>query len=686
MKQTILSALRRQSRTLLRAVPVVTLLWQTVPADAANGSGQTADLLQIPLEQLLEIEVEKVYSASRFEQDVTEAPASVSVVTADDIRKAGYRTLAEILNSVRGFHTSNDRNYSYLGVRGFSRPGDYNTRVLLMIDGHRLNDNIYDQAQIGSEFPLDIDLIDRIEIVRGPGSSLYGTSAFFSVINVITRPDWQQPTAEAAGSYGSHDASRVRLTLGSNLPAGAAALISGTFFTTNGERTIYYKEYDDPATSNGTARNVDDDRSYSLFSRFSWQDFTLQALLAKREKTVPTGAYDTVFNSSDNRTIDERRYLDLKYQRKVDATLELLARLTYDSYEYDGTYIYDYSADGGPSRVVNRDRVNGTWWGGELQATKTLFASHIVTFGGEWRDSLRQEQRNFGEEPPFTYLDDDRRSYTVGLYLQDSWKILDTLHLTLGVRYDYNDSGDDSVSPRAALVYSPWEKTAFKLLYGSAFRAPNAYELYYDDGGLSTKANPDLKPEKIRTFEGVYEQYLGEHLRSSLSGFYYRTKDLITLAYDPGSDLSSFQNIDETEAYGGGAEIEGRWAGELTGRLSYTYQETRNLDSGKVLSNAPRQLLKGSLTVPLMPKQLLSTIEVLYTGSRHNEPGRSGAGGYTITNLTLFSRNLLPGLELSASVYNLFDKNYDDIGGAEHRQDLLSQEGRSYRAKLTYRF
>lgn len=113
-----------QRQALLRAALLLVLLWQAVPAGAASPSEQADDLLQAPLEQLLEIEVEKVYSASRFEQDVTEAPASVSIITSDDIKKSGYRTLAEILNGVRGFYTSNDRNYSYLGVRGFSRPGD----------------------------------------------------------------------------------------------------------------------------------------------------------------------------------------------------------------------------------------------------------------------------------------------------------------------------------------------------------------------------------------------------------------------------------------------------------------------------------------------------------------------------------------------------------------------------------
>ena len=110
-----------------------------------------------------------------------------------------------MLRSVRGFYVTYDRNYSYLGVRGFSRPGDYNARVLLLVDGHRLNDNVFGSALIGSEFPLDVELIERVEIIRGPSSSLYGTSAFFAVINVITRDTPQVRGTEIAGALGSFD-------------------------------------------------------------------------------------------------------------------------------------------------------------------------------------------------------------------------------------------------------------------------------------------------------------------------------------------------------------------------------------------------------------------------------------------------------------------------------------------------
>ena len=129
----------------------------------------------------------QVYSASKSVQSVSDAPASVTVVTADEIQKYGYRTLADILRDVRGFYVTYDRDYSYVGVRGFGRLGDWNSHILLLVDGHRINDNVLGQAMIGTEFPVDVDLIERVEIVRGPSSSLYGAEAFLAVINVITR-------------------------------------------------------------------------------------------------------------------------------------------------------------------------------------------------------------------------------------------------------------------------------------------------------------------------------------------------------------------------------------------------------------------------------------------------------------------------------------------------------------------
>jgi len=176
------------------------------------------DMADLPLEQLMQLQVT---TASRYAQTALEAPATVSVVTADDIRLFGYRNLSEVLGSMRGLHVSYDRTYHYLGTRGFATPGDYNTRVLLLVNGVRFNDNLYDQATIGTDFPIDLDLVDRVEFVPGPGSAVYGANAFFGVINVITRDGRQLAGPQVSAEAGSHGSAKLRFSLGTVDPTGA---------------------------------------------------------------------------------------------------------------------------------------------------------------------------------------------------------------------------------------------------------------------------------------------------------------------------------------------------------------------------------------------------------------------------------------------------------------------------------
>ena len=172
-----------------------------VPQAGLWAQTNQVDLTELPLEALMNLEVPKVYGASKLEQKTTEAPSSVTIITADEIKKQGYRTLADVLRSVQGFNISYDRNYAFLGARGISL-GDFNNRVLLLVDGHRVNNNFTDGASIDTAFILDIDLVDRVEIIRGPSSVLYGNNAFFGVINVITRQGRQLDGLEASSEYG----------------------------------------------------------------------------------------------------------------------------------------------------------------------------------------------------------------------------------------------------------------------------------------------------------------------------------------------------------------------------------------------------------------------------------------------------------------------------------------------------
>lgn len=262
-------------KPLLSKILLHPLLWCLL-LSPVSAYPKAADLTQMSLEELMKLQISTVQAASKYEQKTTEAPSRITIITSDQIKKYGYRTLADILRSVGGFYVSYDRNYTYLGVRGFSRPGDYNSRILLLIDGHRINDNLYDTAAIGTEFILDIDLIDKVEIVRGPSSSIYGSNALFGVINVITKKGRSLNGLETSGEVGGFRTLKGRLSYGDQFQNGMELLLSGTAWGSEGATSLYYPEYADPATNNGYAENRDGDRSYSLFSSVSFGDLTLQ--------------------------------------------------------------------------------------------------------------------------------------------------------------------------------------------------------------------------------------------------------------------------------------------------------------------------------------------------------------------------------------------------------------------------
>ena len=193
------------------------------------------------MQDLLSVEV--VSTASKFPQAIREAPASITVVTDEEIRRFGYRTLADVLRSVRGFYTTYDRNYAYVGMRGFARPGDYNTRVLLLVDGHRLNDDIYDQAPIGTDFPIDLSLVERVEVIRGPASSLYGTNALFGVINVVTKTGADRKGVRADAAAGSLATGGAGASYGRLFGDGRELLVAATTYRSAGQRQLHFPEF-----------------------------------------------------------------------------------------------------------------------------------------------------------------------------------------------------------------------------------------------------------------------------------------------------------------------------------------------------------------------------------------------------------------------------------------------------------
>ena len=668
-------------KTLLRIAVLVGLMG--ISRAVYLHAEQTVDPFAISLDQLAEIKIDSVVGASKFLQKTTEAPSSITVITAEEIQKYGYRSFADIMRHVRGFYVTNDRNYNYLGVRGFARPGDYSTRILQLIDGHRVNDNVIDSAFIGLDLPLDVDLIDRVEVIRGPSSSLYGASAFLAVINIITKSGQSMEGVNLSADLASFGTRKGQASYGSRLKNGLEMLFSGSYYDSRGQSNLYYPEFDTPETNYGIARRADNEQFDNLFTKVSFNGLTFQAAYGSRGKQFPTGAFETVFNDPRNQTTDRRGYMDLQYERNLGHDWSLSSRLYYDRYSYNGDYVYDYSATGPADLVVNKDYTKGNWWGTEVKVDKKLASKHTLTFGSEYRGFLAQNQWNFDEDPFALYLDDKRRSNTLGVYVQGDFVLHPKWTLNVGGRCDRYPTFGSTFNPRLALIFKPYPKTDVKLLYGHAFRAPSAYELYYWQNGVA-KQNPFLDPETIKTAEVVFERQFGKNFRLSAGGFYYRIRDLINQVTDASDELLVYRNLDRVVAKGLELELERYWAGGLRSRASYAFQNSKNVLTGSSLTNSPRHLAQANIEYPFWNKAFYGGLDFLLMSKRRTLAGDQ-VNGYVIPNLTLFSNRLPKGLELSATLYNVLNRRYSDPGSEEHVQDAIQQDGRAFRLKLTYR-
>jgi outer membrane receptor for ferrienterochelin and colicins len=634
------------------------------------------------IEDLAKLKVDAVYGASKFLQKAADAPASVSVVTAEEIQKYGYRTLADVLRSVPGFYVIYDRNYTYVGVRGLSRPGDYNARILFLLDGHRVNDNIFDGAYIGTEFPVNVDLIERIEIVRGPSSSVYGTGAFVAVINVITKRGRDLGGVEVSAAAGSWNSYKERASYGKRFDNGLETLLSTSFYNSQGHTSLFYPEFNSPATNNGIAENADGDQAYNTFADIIYKDFDIHFVQESRTKHIPTASFGTVFNDPRTETTDARMYVDAQY-RHVFGKWETLGRVSYDWYGYKGTYIDDNAKKGVPPYTVNKDLANGDWVDLQWDASHLFFKRHSVTLGSECRQDLRQHQSNYDVQPHFSYLDDHRSARVWALYLQDELRLNKKLAFVAGLRSDWYQKSGNTISPRLGLIFHPTSNTNIKANYSRAFRAPNSYENFYFDS-KGDIGNPSLRPEKIRSYELDLEQRFGKEFIGTIAGYDNRITGLIEQQLDPATGNPVFANSGNIRSKGIESELSAKWPGRLEWTISHSIQYSRDLQTRDVLTNSPKQLVKANLSLPLARHVFFANLEAQYTGERRTIAG-TDLGGFLLVNATLLTRKLNKDFDFSASLCNLFNKQYAESGGIEHVETSIPQDGRSFRVKLVYR-
>lgn len=602
--------MRRSARGASRALAVGVL------ASAACGLAARPARADDALDALLEESL--VETATKQSESVATAPAITTVVTSDDLRRYGIRTLDEAIQFLSvGLVAENPDGAAEVGARGVLISQDYGAHMLVLVDGHALNEVWGAAAYFERGAGIPFELIDRIELIVGPGSVLYGTSAMLGVINVVTK--------RARDYEGLHGVVESELFpgaegLGWSLRAGAgvgtdfelgkergAFVFGAEYYTlegpplrfgpqTYGEDSVsglprYFSDQTPPGVWGGVARETYFSRVPSAYAKLTLGDFELKLRGELYDRSYPTHGGN--FDDPTNHELDRWLSLDATYAARASARVKFLTRLYGDLYDYQQFYpstapedCLEGQDDGCLYYLLGVAR----WAGLEETATfDWLGDARLVTLVGvDGRIKSVDSEIALGgydAEPGEGLLTDiEGLELALGVYAQQSLTPVRWLSFNVGARLDVDQRYGAFLSPRGAVSLMPWQGGVFKAIYSRAFRGPTAFERYYADVTSQVEAT-DLRPEVVRSVEGAFEQRFGAH-RIEVSGFTGEYRDLVV-------------NVDLTQD-----ELDAAIAaGQLEESVGYA-QQTRNADrietvgvSGRVEGSALSSRLRYGASV-----------------------------------------------------------------------------------------
>ena len=636
----------------------------------------------------------KVTSVSKGSSvtDVRDAPAQVTVITAEEIRAFGYRTLAEIVRSVPECFEGGDRMYSLLGLRGFARAGDFNTRVLVLLDGHPLNEHWNSTSPVSTDFPLDLAQLERVEVITGPVSAIYGSNAFFGVVNVVTR----KPTkAEAGVSYraGSAGDNRVAAFAGAGSAPGADGepwhlIVQGVGSSTEGDDLTH------PGL--GTERGTDWQRNGGAYLRAERGRLTFFATSFTRRRGSIAGAYGANFGDEKSFVQDTYAIGEIRAEIVRGAAFNLRVRGYGDFYEFRDEYRYD------PDPVFH-DFGRAAWTGGEIVGEWRAGPSELVISVEDSYNVVRQDSfEKAGEgtidpDPDVApnNVPEDKRTFNLArVTAQETVRLLEgKLTLFGGVYVEHNELYGTGVAPRAGVVAwllpwpgvaprlgvvaKPWTGSTVKALYGRGFRSPSVFEAFFDDDDAQT-ANDELRAETADGFEGVVRQKVGRYVEVTANAFHAQYRDLIVLGevdVDPGipEDLRlQYQNGDEISSSGGTLAFQVR-----RNRTTLRFDGTGFTYSEKI-PGSPEWVAHAVLVAPLVVSSGNAHLAARVTGVGARVGNETGTrlSPYAVADVAVRINRVYRSLGISAGVTNLADSRYDEPAGDEYPVTRLRQPGR----------
>jgi iron complex outermembrane receptor protein len=631
-------------------------------------------------ELLMFFEEQELVTATKHATSLRKAPAIATIITADEIRKMGARNLLDVLKMVPGFGVSiSEFNSSMVEVRGI-RTG-VSEKILVMLDGHSLNRNINGSALYRVAGMLPVENIKQVEVIRGPGSALYGNSAFVATINIITRNAEEIDGLEAKAGGGDSDAFKGNLLGGKAI--GDKLTIAGSLdhYQSNGPRlkveadtltgTPYSKA---PGTTDLSEKQTE------AFLKVGYGNLSLRGQFLTKKQGMNVGIVSALTDDSSKTEVDNY-WGELAYNLLLTEGLSSNFKFTYDYYEQDPNmkiYPNGFRAIF-PSGMIGKPLVKDRALGGEFQADWDAFKANHLIAGASFEGLRQYDVKQLANFNPLTGapLDSvqevanwnkDATREILAFYLQDEWQLPFNVNLTTGVRYDHYSDFGNTINPRVGLVWSFLENADLKFLYGQAFRAPTFQELY-NINNASVIGNPDLKPERIETYEAGVAWRLDRSFAANLNYFYSAIDDQIgwvpsTVAGQPAVNT----NLGKTRTQGVELGLSGAIGLEFSWKTAYTYQDPRDANTDQRLPYVPEHRASGSISYAPVKYVNLHT-DVLWTGPRPRDKGdsRPEMPDYTTVDLAVTFRNFFKTLEIQGTVRNLFDKRYSDpdtSGGA----------------------
>ncbi|MBH9552734.1 TonB-dependent receptor plug domain-containing protein [Inhella gelatinilytica] len=605
-----------------------------------------------------------VSTAARLAQSSAQAPGVTRVVTRQDIQRLGLRTLADVLRLFPGLYLAQDDLFTQMGVRGIGRPGDLNARILFLLDGLRLNENIYDAGQVDEDFVVDVSEIERVEFTSGSGSALYGNNAFLGVVQVFTRRADPSAAVRVRWRWDGPQRFTTHLSAGHRLDSGAEWGFSATRMRARRQELFDAL----PAYAVADQQRLNEDRADKLNLR--WIQGGLRARLGAVDRikgfpvelgiSVPAGLAQAV-----DRTRIHWGQVQWEQPLGDSAWLQLGAARQQLLYRYDEPF---QSRSG--RKGVFRFETLGLWDLVEARAGGAWTDQHEWMLGVEGQNDRMQRIRYFvlGDDDSA----DDARHQRWGFWVQDVWRQSDNQRWVLGWRADRLQGQGWRTHPRVAYVWSPAEGRQLKLSYGGAFRAPNRSESLHN-------SSQDLAPppaERVRSLELAWEAPLGERWRGRWVVYGGRVRNLI----DAGPDDAYYSASPPVRSRGLEWEVEGRWRGGASVQASVAVQQSRYA-GGERLSNSPTALARLRFSLPLGEAWRLS-VHGEAVGARRVDDERIAGYGVWHANVVW---HVEPQWDVFLGVRNLADRRYWDApavsGGAP-----IEQHGRQAHMGVEWRF